>query len=190
MLFDTLVLIARVLNQADVQWGVGASVLLYYHGLIDAPHDIDIMTTEADADMVASILGGLGDEAFGDPGRSLYSTSRFLEYVIDGTEVDVMAGLAIRHEDGIYAFPFDDRAVTMRKSVDGVTIPFTSLEDWYILYQLMPGREVKVKLIEDHLLNSGSANLSVLDRALARELPPHVRSRTAQLAAFCRSSNR
>jgi hypothetical protein len=54
----------------------------------------------------------------------------------------------------------------------------------------MPGREVKVKLIEDHLLNSGSANLSVLDRALARELPPHVHSRTAQLAAFCRSSNR
>ncbi len=190
MLFDTLVVIARILNQADVHWGVGASVLLYYHGLIDAPHDIDIMTTEADADMVASILGDLGDEAFGDPGRSLYSTSRFLEYVVDGTDVDVMAGLAIKHEGGTYVFPFDDRSVTMRKNVDGVTIPFTSLEDWYILYQLMPGREAKVKLIEDHLLNSGSTNLSVFDRALARELPPYVRSRTTQLAAFCRSSNR
>ena len=186
MLFDTLVVIARALNQADVHWGVGASVLLYYHGLVDTPHDIDIMTSEADADMVASILGGLGNEVLGDPGRSLYSTSRFLEYMVDETDVDVMAGFAIKHDNGTYLFPFDDRSVTMRKSVDGVTIPFTSLEDWYVFYQLIPGREAKVKLIEDHILNSGIADLSVLERALACELPLHVRARIERLMAACR----
>ncbi|HWQ22154.1 MAG TPA: hypothetical protein VN478_05460 [Clostridia bacterium] len=190
MLFDTLLVIARALNQADVHWGVGASVLLYYHGLVDAPHDIDIMISEADADMVASILGTLGREAPGDPARSLYSTSRFLEYVVDGTDIDVMAGFAIRHDDGTYVFPFDERSVTMRKSVDGVTIPFSSLEDWYVLYQLMPGREAKVKLIEDHIRSDGIADEVLLRRALAAGLPSDVRARTERLLASCHPSGR
>lgn len=188
MLFDTLVVIARALNQADVHWRIGASVLLYYHGLVDAPHDIDIMISEADADVVASILGGLGREAPGDPARSLYSTSRFLEYIVDGTDVDVMAGFAIKHDSGTYVFPFDDRSVTMRKSVEGVTIPFSSLEDWYVLYQLIPGREPKVKLIEDHIRSSGIADEVLLERALSAELPADVRARTERLLASCRSS--
>ncbi|MCX6085187.1 MAG: hypothetical protein NTX94_01940 [Caldiserica bacterium] len=186
MLFDTLVRIARALNQAGVHWGIGASVLLYYYGLVDAPHDIDIVISEADADVVASILGGLGREAPGDPARSLYSTSRFLEYIVDGTDVDVMAGFAIRHRSGTYVFPFDDRSVTMRKSVDGVTIPFSSLEDWYVLYQLMPGREAKVKLIEDYIRSDGIADEVLLERALAAELPPHVHARVDELVASCR----
>jgi len=186
MLFDTLVRIAHALNQAGVHWGIGASVLLYYYGLVDAPHDIDIVISEADADVVASILGGLGREAPGDPARSLYSTSRFLEYIVDGTDVDVMAGFAIRHQSGTYVFPFDDRSVTMRKSVEGVTIPFSSLEDWYVLYQLMPGREAKVKLIEDYIRNHGIAAEVLLERALAAELPTHVRARVDELVASCK----
>ena len=177
MLFDTLVLIARALNEADVHWGVGASVLLYYYGLVEAPHDIDIMISEGDADMVASILGDLGREAPGDPARSLYSTSRFLEYIVDGTDVDVMAGLAVRHDSGTYVFPFDVQSVTMKKNVDGAMIPFTSLEDWYVLYQLIPGRETKVKLIEDHLRSGSVLDVALLERALARQLPLDVRTR-------------
>lgn len=187
MLFNTLVEIARALNQAGAHWGVGASVLLYYCGLVDTPHDIDIMTSEADTDMVASILGGMGNETPGDPGRSLYTTSRFLEYVVDGTDVDVMAGLAIRHADGTYVLPFDDGAVTMTRTEDGVTIPLMSLEDWYVLYQLIPGREAKVKLIENRVLNTGIADLPLLERALGRALPPHVRTRIQRLMESCHS---
>jgi predicted nucleotidyltransferase len=186
MLFDTLVRVARALNQAGTPWGIGASVLLHYHGLVDTPRDIDIMTTETATDTVALTLGGLGHEVHGDPGRSLYSTSRFLEYVVDGTDVDVMAGFAIKHENGTYVFPFGDAAVVMTKTVDDVTIPLTSLEDWYVLYQLMPGREPKVKLIENHLLSIGIADLPLLERALARELPPHVRARIERLVTSCR----
>jgi hypothetical protein len=187
MLFDTLVRVARALNRAGTPWGIGASVLLHYHGLVDTPRDIDIITSETAADTVASILGGLGNEVHGDPRRGLYSTSRFLEYVVDGTDVDVMAGFAIKHENGTYVFPFGDAAVVMTKTVDDVTIPLTSLEDWYVLYQLMPDREPKVRLIEDHLLNTGIADLPVLERALARELPPHVRARTQRLMESCHS---
>ncbi|MCX6084553.1 MAG: hypothetical protein NT102_06275 [Caldiserica bacterium] len=185
MLFDALVEIGRALNQAGAHWGVGASVLLYYHCLVEKPHDIDIMIAEADADMVAAVLDGIGSETPGDPGRSLYSTTRFLEYLVDGTEVDIMAGFAIKHIGGTYVLPFDDWLVATTRTESGVTIQFMSLEDWYVIYQLIPGREAKVKLIEERLQSCGLVDLSVLDRALARELPPHVRARIERLVASC-----
>mgnify|MGYP001562277405 CR=1 FL=1 len=183
MLFTTLVEIARALNQAGAYWGVGASVLLYYCGLVDEPHDIDILTSEQNVETVAAVLARLGHETLDHP-RSLYSTSRFLEYVVNGTDIDVMAGLAIKHSDGMYVLPFDDKSVAMTRTVDDVIIPLMSLEDWYVLYQLIPGREAKVKLIEDHILNSGVADLSVLERTLARELPLSFRARTQKLLEF------
>jgi hypothetical protein len=73
--------------------------------------------------------------------------------------------------------------------VEGVTIPFSSLEDWYVVYQLMPGREPKVKLIEDHIRSSGIADEVLLERALSAELPADVRARIERLLASCRSSN-
>jgi hypothetical protein len=184
MLFNTLVEIARALNQAGAHWGVGASVLLYYCGLVDEPRDIDILTSEHDVETVAATVSRLGLEKSGEPG-DLYSTSHFLEYVVNGTEVDVMAGLAINHTGGTYVLPFSDSSITMRRNVGGVTIPFTSLEDWYVLYQLIPGREEKVKLIEDSMLKSGIADPALLDRALACELPLHVRARIERLMASC-----
>ncbi|MCX6063296.1 MAG: hypothetical protein NTV26_03760 [Caldiserica bacterium] len=42
-----------------------------------------------------------------------------------------------------------------------------------------------MKLIEEHLQSRGTADLSVVDRALARALPPHVRARIERLAASC-----
>lgn len=188
MLFDTLVTIARALNQAGVHWGIGASVLLYYRGLADHPRDIDIMIGEADVDTVASVLDSLGTASSGDPARSLYATSRFLEYTVDGTDVDVMAGFAIKHASGTYVFPFDDSSVAMRKQVDGVTIPFTALEDWYVLYQLMPGREAKVQLIEERMWGDGTIDTALLRQALSRELPPVIRRRIESLIASCTPS--
>jgi hypothetical protein len=184
MLLDTLVLVARTLNHADALWGVGASTLLYYHGLVSEPHDIDILTSEADIEVVAATLRELGIEKLSEPGE-LYSTSRFLEYVINGTDVDVMAGLAIKHADGTYVLPFDRRSITAKRTEDGVTVPLMSLEDWYVVYQLIPGREAKVKLIEDHILTSQRTDLELLDRELDLELPLHVRTRVEGLMASC-----
>ncbi len=187
MLFNTLAVIACALNQANAHWGIGGSVLLYYCGLVDEPHDIDILTSEYDVETVATTLSRLGFEKPGAP-RDLYSTSHFLEYVVDGIDIDVMAGLAINHSEGTYAVPFDDRSITMTRNVGGVTIPFMSLEDWYVLYQLIPGREAKVKLIEDHLLTSGVADVAILELALTRKLPPHVRMRIESLITSCHQS--
>lgn len=61
--------------------------------------------------------------------------------------------------------------------VNGIKIPFTSLEDWYVIYQLIPNREAKVNMIEKHLLSNGIKNTFLLHRAMKGCLPIQVRNR-------------
>jgi hypothetical protein len=180
MLIDTLAEVAGALNREDVRWGVGGSVLLQHFGLESHPHDIDIMVAEKDADGVALVLDGLGIRRTGAEQGS-YVTFRFLEYVVDGTDIDVMAGFGIRHSAGIYLYAFDERAVTDSMPAGTAVVPLTALEDWYVLYQLMAGREQRIRVIEDYLTAMGSAHVQLLERALEQRLPPDVRSRTERL---------
>lgn len=182
MLTTTLIDLAKELNQAGVHWGVGASVLLWHYGLVDDPHDIDLMTAEQDVDRITEVLDRLGTKKTGSEQGS-YATSHFLEYVVDGTDIDLMAGFGIRHSAGVYTYVFDERAVTGKALVGGVVVPLTALEDWYVLYQLMQGREHRVRAIGDYLVGAGSAHTELLERALSQSLPADVRSRTECLVA-------
>ncbi|MHB8070393.1 MAG: nucleotidyltransferase domain-containing protein [Candidatus Cryosericum sp.] len=182
MLTTTLVDLAKELNQAGVRWGVGASVLLWHYGLADNPHDIDLMAAEQDVDRITAALDRLGMKETGSE-QGPYATSRFLEYVVDGIDIDLMAGFGIRHGAGVYTYVFDERAVTGKAVVGGVVIPLTALEDWYVLYQLMQRREHRVRVIEDYLAGNGSAHTDLLERALSQPLPPDVRSRIECLVA-------
>lgn len=180
MLIDTLAEVAGALNRDGVHWGVGGSVLLQHFGLENQPHDIDIVVAEQDAESAAQVLDRLGTRKTRSEQGS-YVTFRFLEYVVDGTDIDVMAGLGIRHSAGIYLYAFDERAVTDSMPAGTAVVPLTALEDWYVLYQLMVGREQRVRVIENYLTGVGSAHVKLLERALEQRLPPDVRSRTERL---------
>lgn len=180
MLIDTLAEVARALNQEGVRWGVGGSVLLQRFGLENEPHDIDILVAEQDVECAARVLDKLGTRKTGSEQGS-YVTFRFLEYVVDGTDIDVMAGFGIRHTAGIYVYAFDEQAVTDSMVAGTAVVPLTAIEDWCVLYQLMAGREQRVRVIEDYLATMGSAHVKLLERALEQHLPPDVRSRTERL---------
>lgn len=85
---------------------------------------------------------------------STYSTKFFYEYTIDNIDIDVMSGFAINHSDGIFEYIFDSKSISNFKTINGIKIPFTSLEDWYVIYQLIPNREYKVEMIEKYLLSN------------------------------------
>ena len=180
MLIDTLAAVAGALNREGIRWAVGASVLLQHFGLEKEPHDIDIMVAEQDADGVARVLDGLGARKPGSE-HGPYVTCQFIEYVVDGTDIDVMAGFGIRHSMGIYLYAFDEQAVTAAMSAGTAVVPLTALEDWYVLYQLMTGRERRVQAIEEYLTAMGSSHPELLERALQQHLPPDIRSRTERL---------
>ena len=51
-----LLRIVHRLNEAGVEWALGASMLLYFKGITSDFHDIDLMVTDCDAECVRTIF--------------------------------------------------------------------------------------------------------------------------------------
>lgn len=185
MIYDTLKQIAIELNKNDILWGVGASVLLEFYGLIDKPKDIDIIVYEKDIEKADKVLKSLGIKKTSEENKT-YSTKYFYEYVINGVEIDVISGLVINCESIKYEHEFDSSSITNYKNIDDIKIPLTSLEEWYVLYQIIPNREYKAKIIEEYLLSQSKLNIELLNRALSKELPYSVKVKIIKLINFFR----
>ena len=48
--------IAHRLNEAQVEWCLGASMMLYFKGIVSEFHDIDLMISVNDVEVVKTIL--------------------------------------------------------------------------------------------------------------------------------------
>ncbi|NLA54057.1 MAG: hypothetical protein GX858_06895 [Clostridiales bacterium] len=55
------------------------------------------------------------------------------------------------------------------------------MEDWYVIYQLIPGREAKVKLIEDYLKSNKISHPNLLQTALEGNLPAGIQKNIRRL---------
>jgi hypothetical protein len=175
-MFNTLSYIGEKLNDSNIIWAVGASILLNQFGLIDKPNDIDIFVDIEDIERADEILKSIGEKKKWEK-TAAYSTKYFYEYIVDRIDVDVMAGFTINHSNGVFEYIFDYNSISKFKLINGVNIPFTSLEDWYVIYQLIPNREPKVNLIEKYLLSNGITKPFLLERALKGSLPVEVREK-------------
>lgn len=172
-MFNTLSYIGKKLNDAKITWAVGASLLLNKFGFVDKPNDIDIFVSTEDIEKADKILKSIGEKKKWEK-TSTYSTKYFYEYVINEFDVDVMSGFAVNHNHGVFRYIFDDNSISEFKLINGINIPFTSLEDWYVIYQLIPNREAKVEIIENHFLRNGIEKPTLLERSLEGCLPADV----------------
>jgi hypothetical protein len=171
----------EALNCAGLLWGVGASSMLYRHGIVNIPNDIDILVAEKDIKEAESILSRLGQKQE-QKHSSIYATGYFYEYTISGVDVDVMSGYKIKLPKGTYSYIFDKESIPDAFCIEGIDIPFTTPEDWYVLYQLMPGREEKAKLVEDLLKTKGIKYPALLQRMITQEnTPTHISERVIRL---------
>ncbi|WP_343069491.1 nucleotidyltransferase [Clostridium aciditolerans] len=182
-MFNTLSYIGEKLNSSNIVWGVGASILLNQFGLIKKPNDIDIFIDIKDIEKADEVLKSIGEKKKWEK-TATYSTKYFYEYIIDGFDVDVMAGFAVNHISGVFEYTFDHNSISEFKRINGVNIPFTSLEDWYVIYQLIPNREAKVKIIESYLLLNGIKKPLLLERALKGNLPIEVREKIKKILSL------
>jgi hypothetical protein len=171
--------IAGVLNGAGLTWAVGASLMLNQYALADHPNDIDIIVRVEHAETAASLLGEMGERLPANQ-SSLFDTRFFRKFRVDGVGVDLMAGFRICHAEGTYEYAFDESSVSERRTINGETVPFAALEDWFVLYQLMPDKADKAARIEAHLLECGVRTV-YLERALSGCLPSAVRRRIEAL---------
>jgi len=169
---ETLAYIVKALQREQIHFGIGGSLLLAHHGLSVTPRDIDLVVALEDAERAVQVLSEMGTVVEQDE-TSLYATQVFQEFIIKGIDVDLMSGLQIRHDEGIFVYPFAEQ------TINETGLPFMSLVDWYVIYQLIPGREQKVAMIE-HCLADQEVDRERLEQLRRLNLPQAVKKRINQ----------
>lgn len=175
-----LIQLTTLLTKENVLWALGGSLMLRQYGLVETSNDIDLLVALPDAARTHDLLLTLGTGSQGAP-KDPFCTRHFYQYEIDGTSLDVMAGYSTRHDAGVYELPFDASSIVKRVEIGGASVPLSSLEDWFVLYQLIPAKSAKADLIEDYLLHHGVQRPDLLERALQGCLPDAVRGRVETL---------
>ncbi|MFK3938548.1 nucleotidyltransferase domain-containing protein [Alkalihalobacillus sp. NPDC078783] len=168
---DTLLKITEHLNSHNITWAVGGSLMLSIRGLETTPNDIDLLVTESDAPKLIQVLETIGPKQQPKSSHPHLFSSYFSQFHIDEIGIDVMANFGVKHEKGMYVSPLHVEALEQSP------FPLSSLEDWYVLYLLMPNRESKVTLIEDYFQKHGVSKSYLLKQALTQSLPSSVINR-------------
>lgn len=139
--------IGNALGKYDITWAVGASALLYLKGIVPEFGDIDIVTVDEDVPEVKAALDGLGVRKPENPGNRRKARA-YLEYRIDGVDVDVMAGLMFTADGRQYEFTLRAEDVKDFALLEGTRIPLQSVEEWETYYTLM-GRTKRLRQINE-----------------------------------------
>lgn len=165
---DTLKKIAVGLNQNQILWGLGASLMLSYYGLVKFPNDIDIIISEKDIVKADKIISSFAKGYEIKDNSKIYNSVFFANYLVNDFEVDLIAGFSIKDNDSYFNYIFDENSITEIWNLGGTEIPLIALEDWYILYQLIPNKEYKANLIESYLLDKGNCKIELLEKNILK----------------------
>jgi hypothetical protein len=98
-LTKTLRLLHSLLSPVSANWMVIGSASLYLHGLPVRPQDIDILCDTQTAIVFEGLLSAYRIETKINSGQGKF-TSRFSQYIINGTPVEIMGDLLVNTETG------------------------------------------------------------------------------------------
>ncbi len=164
--------IAALMNHLEVLWALGASSVLYFNGHPRMPQDYDIFVRFEDYPRVYQAFKKIGTEIPVKEKGGLYNTQGFSKFTCFSAKVDLIGGFNIFHAEGEYRLILDEKSVDRVVRVDSEPVRVMALEDWFILYGLIPGREEKSKwAFEAMKKKKENLNTGLLERALLLELP-------------------
>jgi hypothetical protein len=116
---------------AGLDWAIGGSTLLHHLGVEPEPFDLDIVVSTAHFEAAQNKLIAL----FGDgvqPQHANYQSAHFSRFsVTDGTQVDIMAGIAVLQGSERVTWAFEPTTTVIE---DG--LPWMRAQDWLVLYTL------------------------------------------------------
>jgi len=150
-IIDVLVKIAKKFNENDIEWALGASLLLYFYDIVEEPHDIDIVIDKKDEDIVLKIMNELGDEKESKVVKN-YRTGVFHKFNIDNIGIDIIGEFIIilENEEYLHPFPTKNKEYIL---VDNTKIYLDSLESWLNTYKAMGDPKKRVNLIKNYMKN-------------------------------------
>jgi len=142
--------VTQKLNELSIVYGVGASTMLRLRGIDISVHDIDIMVKEDQFIIAYDCLKTFCDELIVEP-SNLFKTSYFKRFNYKGIDIDLMSGMGIVYESGIFMYNFDRAEKCLE--IDNTLIPICFMEDWLVFYHLMPNRVNTINLIKSFFLS-------------------------------------
>lgn len=164
---------ANILNQTNITWAIGASMMLNLSEIDIDVHDIDIMVSQDDFALACNALIGICDEIRVEE-SNLFRTKQFKRYVCDGIEIDIMSGMGIIHKLGFFEYQFKKEDIEKVMYVDSTRLPLCYIEDWYIFYHLMSNRYTTLQKIERYF-NEKTFNPTRFSNLLDLSIPFHIR---------------
>ena len=146
---DLLKRIAHHFKEERIEWALGGSMMLYFKKIVPSFDDIDLMIFCSDVDRVRNILSEMGELKPENP-KAKYRTKRFMEFTIEGIDVDVMAGFAIVYEGNVVDCSLEKEQIVEILPLGTESISLQSPLLWREYYRLME-RPNKVEMINKAL---------------------------------------
>lgn len=140
--------VAKAFNESDITWNLGGSMMLFFRSITREFNDIDIMISEQHVEKVKEIMTSIATPRKKTVDE-MYQTKSFLEYEIDGINIDIIAGLTIVSEEKAHYFPLKDKNLLDIIDINGTLIYLEGLTVWLNYYKLMNQTD-KVELIEHY----------------------------------------
>jgi hypothetical protein len=132
---------------AGLDWAIGGSTLLHHLGIEPAPVDLDIVVSTAHFAAADNKLVALFGTGF-QPRHDNYQSEHFSRFTaVDGTQIDIMAGIAVLQGNELVTWTFEPKHTAME---DG--LPWMRAQDWLTLYTLF-NRPARVAQVAAYLLS-------------------------------------
>lgn len=173
LLNEVLFKVNKLFSENSIRFGIGASLLLRSFNLTSKVSDIDIIIHDEDVEKVIEIMNTIGIRRVSKE-LTLYETESFLEYNVDGIDLDIMSKFSVRTDEGVFLYPFDVKELKYKVVLNCSKIPVLSLENWFVSY-LVINRKEKAEIIKKYLKETGFNEL-LLKNALKLEISISIRN--------------
>lgn len=145
-LIPVLARIAAAFHEKGIRFALGGSMMLLLRGLPVTVHDLDLMVFLEDAELARAQLALLGTTLKKESSDRFVSAA-FHRFAIDGVEVDLIAGFAIKKEGEVLSFPLQTSQMDGEAMVENQKVPLHALKQWEQFYTLMD-RQDKLRMIK------------------------------------------
>jgi hypothetical protein len=116
---------------AGLDWAIGGSTLLHHLGIEPHPADLDIVVSVADFKTAEDKLTALFGEGH-RPRHPSYQSEHFARFkAADGTQIDIMAGIAVVQGNEVITWHFEPQHTAIEAG-----LPWMRAQDWLTLYIL------------------------------------------------------
>lgn len=171
---DTILeMVAQLLDDKQILWAVGGTTLLRLYGITKESNHITILISSKDIKMVDRLLSSVGQKHPRELSPS-YASRYYCRYTVQNQEVQVISGMALHYKGFLFTYPFARQSICQMCRLRNVALPMMAIEDWYVLYQMMPGRETAVENIEHYFATHGLQNPDRFESMRRYPLPPAV----------------